>query len=191
MKMEYKKKIFQILYEEIEANAKVHRYYDREEKAKIDIYMAKDRPEVMLSTYSTIGLSEYTIGVTDRKGREIRVEFIGVCSTEVEIFPDILSSCAFNIINSKYTCKPGIVYPGVISSYLKETDMKHIYFASPFLWEGLQGHELNNHAVAWLLVIPISDAEFDYLRYNGDEAFEELLEQSEVDFSDIYRNSVI
>ena len=181
MKMEYKKKIFQILYEEIEANAKVHRYYDREEKAKIDIYMAKDRPEVMLSTYSTIGLSEYTIGVTDRKGREIRAEFIGVCSTEVEIFPDILSSCAFNIINSKYTCKPGIVYPGVISSYL----------ASPFLWEGIQGHELNNHAVAWLLVIPISDAEFDYLRYNGDEAFEELLEQNEADFSDIYRNSVI
>lgn len=102
MKMEYKKKIFQILYEEIGANAKVHRYYDREGKAKIDIY-----------------------------------------------------------------------------------------FASPFLWEGIQGHELNNHAVAWLLVIPISDAEFDYLRYNGDEAFEELLEQSEVDFSDIYRNSVI
>ena len=57
--------------------------------------------------------------------------------------------------------------------------MKHIYFASPFLWEGLQGHELNYHAVAWLLVIPISDAEFAYLRYNGDEAFEELVTKAE------------
>lgn len=189
--MEYKKKIFQILYEEIGANVKVHSYYDRKEEAKIDLYIAKDRPEVMLSTYSTIGLSEYTIGVTDKKSREIRVEFIGVCSTEVEVFPNILSSCAFNIINSKYTCKPGIVYPGVISSYLKETDMKHIYFTSPFLWEGLQGLEINNHAITWLLAMPISDMEFEYIQCNGDEAFEELLEQSEVDFSDIYRDSVV
>ena len=89
--MEYKKKIFQILCKEIGANVKVHRYYDREEEAKIDIYMAKDRPENMLSTYSTIGLSEYTIGVKDKKGREIRVEFIGICSTEVEVFLNIFT----------------------------------------------------------------------------------------------------
>ena len=87
--------------------------------------------------------------------------------------------------------RKGFITPSVPFAERWFIDMKHIYFASPFLWEGLQGHELNNHAVAWLLVIPISDAEFDYLRYNGDEAFEELLEQSEVDFSDIYRNSVI
>ena len=48
---------------------------------------------------------------------------------------------------------------------------------------------MNHNMLTWLLAIPISDAEFQYIQHNGDEAFEELLEQSGVDFSDIYRNS--
>lgn len=189
--MEYKKWIFEILCKEIGSDVKVQNYYDKKNEAKIDIYIAKNKPDFELSTYSTIGLSEYTIGMTDMNDREIRVEFIGICSTDVDVFPNILASCAFNIINSKYTCKPGIVYPGVITPYLDETDMKHIYFTSPFLWEGLQGLEMNHNRLAWLLAIPISDAEFKYIQHNGNEAFEELLEQRDVGFSDIYRNSVL
>ena len=132
--MEYKKRIFQILCKEIGSDVNVQRYYDRQNESNIDIYIAKNRQVPDLLTYSTIGLLEYTIGMKDRNDREIRIELIGTCSADAEVFPNILASCVFNIINSKYTCKPGIVYPGVITPYLDEMDMKHIYFTSPFFW---------------------------------------------------------
>ena len=96
-----------------------------------------------------------------------------------------------HIINDNYTCRPGTVNVDAISNYYTDLEMKHIYFTVPYLWDGLQGIELDGHIVNWLLAIPISDKELEYLDENGADAFEELLEKNEIEIFDICRKSVL
>lgn len=157
----------------------------------MDIYIGENRPDIGLSTYSTIGLSEYPIAIADKQGREIRVEFIGMCGSDFTEFPNILASCAFNIIKDHYSCAPGMVNLNVIDEYYSGLEMRHIYYTIPSYWDNLQGHLIGDHIVNWLFAIPISDNELNYLNENGIEAFEELLENSNTEVYDIYRRSIL
>lgn len=136
-------------------------------------------------------MSEYPIEIVDRQGREIRVEFIGMCTSEFTSFPNILASCAFNIIKDHYSYTPGMVNMNVIDDYYKNLEMRHIYYTIPSYWEDLQGHLIDGHIVNWLFAIPISDNELDYLNENGVDAFEDLLESNDTEVYDLYRRSII
>ena len=189
--MQNKKQIFQHLHKVIGAIPKVYSFYDANETSKIDVYIGADRPDFDLTTYSTIGLSEYSIGLATKDGKQIRVEFIATCNSRDFEFPNILANCAFNIINDGYSCRPGIVYPDIISAYYNNIEMKHIYFTTPSLWEGLHSIEKEDKLILWLLALPISENEFMYLRENGSDALETLLEKNNINFSDLNRKSVV
>jgi len=170
---------------------KIVRYYDNNETSNIDMYIGIDRPEAGISTYSTIGLSNHSIGMKTDDGKQLRVEFIGACGSNADQFANIISSCAFNIINSKYSCEPGVVYPCVVKEYYRDIDMEHIFFTTPFLWENLHDMVLDEMVVTWLMAIPISDNEFIYLKENGSEALEDLFEENNIDIFDITRKSLL
>lgn len=189
--MRYKKHIFNILHNEIKLTPKVISYADETSEYSIDIYIGENRPDIGLSTYSTIGLSNYPINVIAKDGREIRIEYIGMCKSSFNEFPNIVASCAFNIIKDNYSCMPGMVAINAISSYCNELEMKHIYYTTPIYWDNLQGVVLNDNIVNWLLMVPISDEELDYLNKNGEEEFEKIFEKEEVDVFDIYRKSIV
>jgi hypothetical protein len=110
--------------------------------------------------------------------KEIRVEFISICSTSIIEFPNIIATCAFNIIISKYSCKPGTVYPNIIKDHYGNLEMEHGYFTPPYLWEDLQSIEDADKVVTWLLAMPISNNEFEFLKNNGSDALEDLLEKT-------------
>jgi hypothetical protein len=188
--MQNKKKIFQHLNNAIGLKPKVVTFYDEPNVSKIDIYIGEDRPDFGITTYSTIGLSEHSIGLKMDSDEEIRVEFIGICNSDVIEFPNIIASCAFNIINDQYGCKPGTVYPDVIHEYYDDLEMEHIFFTTPYLWDDLTGLHLGGNYVTWLMAVPISNAEFEFLRSNGSDALEDLLEKSNIDVFDILRKSV-
>lgn len=62
----------------------------------MDILDAIDRPYDGITAYSTIGLSDYSIGYSvDEK--PLRIEIVGASDTIYEFFPNILSTCAFSI----------------------------------------------------------------------------------------------
>lgn len=68
--------------------------------SNVDILSTIDRPYEGVTSYSTIGLSDYSIGYSiDEK--PLRVEIVGASATMFELFPNVLSTCAFNIINTK------------------------------------------------------------------------------------------
>lgn len=189
--MQNRKRIFKLLHQTIGMTPKVMKYCSDDNKADIDIYIGIDRPDVDITTYSTIGLSDFPVGLSTKDGKPIRVEFISVCKSESAFFGNILASCAFNIINENYTCKPGIVYPNVVNSYYKGSEMKHIYFTTPFDWPELQRLDENNMTIVWLFAIPISDGEFNYLHEHGFEKFEDLLETHDVQYYDLNRKSIL
>lgn len=189
--MANKKRIFQHIHKAIGLTPKVSSFYDDNKSSEIDIYIGVDRPDFGVTIYSTIGLSDYSIGLVGKNQKQLRAEFIGICNSKDVKFPNILATCAYNIINDKYSCKPGVVYPSIISDYYDNIEMKHIYFTTPYLWEDLKTIECDDKIITWLLAIPISDSELDFLRENGSEMLEDLFEKNDVDIFDIDRKSVV
>lgn len=169
----------------------VFKYLHDNSQSYVSILFAPDRPSKGVTAYSTIGVSEHSIGVSV-ENVPLRVEFVGACASKFEKFPNILATCAFYVINSKFKCKPGVVYRDVIPMYVASSDMKHILFVSPFLWEGkLRTLDLPDKKVAWLLVIPISEAERQYAAEKGEGALETLFEEHQIDIFDLNRSSIL
>ncbi|GAB2024486.1 suppressor of fused domain protein [Lactovum odontotermitis] len=191
MTMTTEKKIAQYTLNAIGGNPKVLKYKDANESSEIDIFIGVDRPFEGVSTYSTIGLSNFDIGMKTKEGKQLRVEFVGSSASVNDLFGNIVSSCAFNIINSQYSVKPGTVFPNVISEYYDSPTMKHILFSAPFLWENLKSLETSTAHITWLMTIPISDEEFEFLKVNGSEKLEELFEEKDIDIFDLTRESVV
>jgi hypothetical protein len=185
-----KKVIAKHILENVGGNPKVLRFHDANNISAIDLYIGSDRPYEGVTTYSTIGLSDTSIEMELDDGRELRAELIGACGSNFELFSNIISSCAFNVINDNFSCQPGMVYPNVVKEYYEDTEMKHILLTTPFLWEGLSNIETEKALIAWLLAVPISEAELQYLNENGSDALEEEFEKKDIDIFDIYRGSV-
>ena len=168
----------------------VIKYWDEKKKSSIDILASIDRPYTGVTSYSTIGLNEYSIGYISKE-TPLVVEIVGACSSSLDTFPNILASCAFNIINKKVTCYPGAIFENIVEIYIPDNSMKHILFLTPFLWDDkLKTMQLPDKKVAWLLAIPISDEEFTYAKAKGTEALEELFVETQIDIFDISRKSV-
>ena len=167
------------------------RYDDKNNTSAIHIMTIQDVPEYGINMYSTVGTSAYSIGLkTD--GVPLRAELMFAIDKTQEMIPDILATCAFCIINSHYECYPGIIFYDVISAYIGDSDMKHVMFVAPFLWEGkYHGMILEDKRVEWLLAVPISEAEGEYAEKYGSDALEELFEKNDIDIFDMYRKSVI
>ena len=191
MKMIDNKRIAHTVLEIIGGKPKVIRYWDNSRESMIDIFIGADRPYEGISSYSTIGLSGYSIDLKTEDNKELRVEFIGACDSSSDMFANIISSCAFNIISDKYSCNPGTVFPCVVSEYYPDIEMRHIYFTAPFLWENIHNLEFDDVIVTWLMAIPISDNEFGFLINNGSDQLEALFEDKDIDVFDINRKSVL
>jgi len=188
---EYRKIIFDYLHNLIGFTPKIVEYRDETEEFKILIYIGVDRPDFELTTYSTVGLSEHSIDEVNSKGKDIRAEIIGMCNSDVTEFANIISTCAFNIIKDNYPCWPGAVHPYVVKEYYNDIDMEHIFFTIPFEWDDLQSFTIYDKVITWLMAIPISDNEYEYLLENGYDALNALFVKESIQYFDIHRKSLL
>jgi antitoxin YqcF len=172
-----------------EGKPSVFKYWDDNNKSSVDILFCDDKNGDGVVSFSTIGLSDFSIGHEEKKV-PIRVELVG--ASDFDCFPNVLATCAFNIINSKFDCSSGTIFKNVVKIYLPESPMKHILFLSPILWEDkLKTMKFENKHVAWLMAIPISEEEMNYADKNGIEALEELFEEKQINVFDLKRRSII
>ena len=175
--------------EVIGGKPKVYRYWDEYNEKSVDILSCIDRPYYGVSSYATIGLSEHDIGMLSET-KKLRVELIGACDSKEEKFENILSTVAFEIIE-KSSCKYGDIIPNVISQYINDCDMKHIYLMNPFLWDEFEVIEFNDIKVTWLMIVPISSQEKEYAINSGWEELEQKFEEANVDIFNLNRKSVL
>jgi hypothetical protein len=170
---------------------KVFKYWDDRNEASIDILSCADKPYDGITSFSTLGLAEHSIGYTV-EDVPLRIEIVGACDHAQDCFSNIIASCAFYIINDKYTCYPGAMFRNIVELYKSDSPLKHILFAAPFLWDDkLKTLQLPNMKVTWLLAVPISDAEFEFAKKNGSDALESLFEEKQIDMFDLMRKSVV
>jgi hypothetical protein len=158
-----------------------------------DIYVleAADCPQQGVVSYATVGLSDYPLM---HKGEEFhaRVELLGACGSTFQGFNKVLATLAFCVINSKWFCAPGVIFPGVMDMYGTSSTLSDIYFAHPFLWgNGFKSTKVGDRATAWLLAVPISKKETEFAKAHGSAKLEELFSSRDIDIFDLNRVSVI
>jgi antitoxin YqcF len=173
------------------SSARVIDYLNNNESICIPLLICPDHPDDGLITHMTIGLSDYPMYQDDNEFH-VRTELIGVCDGNIDWFPNVLASVAFHLIRTSCLFCPGSILKNVLADYDSTVNVKHFYFTSPFLWEDeLQVFQLKTKRVACLMCILITDSEYEYFKQYGDEQFEELLEQSDVDIFNVRRDSII
>lgn len=148
------------------------------------------RPRTSVTAYSTVGLSDYPM--IDAEGEEYpaRLEIAGACATESEPFANVLAAAAFCVIRTKRLIHPGAVLAGYVREYFPTTTVPHLYFTAPFLREDtLKTLDCGTKQASWLLALPISQSELEYLHQNGDDSLESLFESKQIDVFDLDRPS--
>lgn len=167
----------------------VNCFFDEKEQSEVLIIeTVGNHPNIVY--YGSAGTFSHCIN-RRFNNKPVSVEFIGVGRKIYSLYPNIMSTCCFNIINSDYDCYPGVVYPDVVKMYYHDTNMKHILLVRPFSWDYDFYLEMDDRIITWLEMLPISDSELEYITEKGCEAFEDILEESEVDILDLNRPSVV
>ncbi|MGV3050011.1 suppressor of fused domain protein [Streptococcus suis] len=169
---------------------KVQRFYNSNKNQFIDIFQSHNNPMNTVNTFSTIGLSMYSINRKFADDSELRVEFIAASPAENTLFANVLASCSFNIISGTHTCSHGTVFTNILDQYFEGINMKHIMFISPFLWN-IDDLLFDDRTITWLMALPISEKELEYLRNNGSNQLEQLFEEQQIDFYDLNRPDVV
>jgi hypothetical protein len=185
------KAIFRHAAKSLGGTPRVLAFSDEPEEHSVDILICQDAPAPGLTSYSTVTLSDWPLL---HKGREFpaRLEVVGACGSEAELFGNALSTVAFFIIKDKWFCRPGVVFETMLSMYELSETMEHLYFTAPSQWPELNTTlELPTRKVTWLWAIPISEAESRFIAKHGGERFESLLEGSGTDVFNIRRASIV
>ena len=167
----------------------VHTWWDAEKKHSVDILSSEGSPAPGVTAYATVNLSNTAL--TDA-ANDLRVELLGACKSDVEGFPGMLSTCAFNVIENGAVIAPGVIFPDVVTTYELSTTLKHILFVPPFFWgEAPETLRMPKRTVAWLLALPISDAELEHLVAKGVPSLMDIMEEKRPDVFDMNRPSVV
>lgn len=169
----------------------VFNYLDDNNSSSVDVLSSQNRPYEKVTSISTIGLSDYSIGLFV-EGIPLRVELVGAYATEFDRFPNVLATCALCVINSNYKCYPGAIFHDTVKMYYPQYVMKHVLLTTPFVWEEeLETVHFPDMTVEWLLAVPISEQEYRYTLEKSVDALEDLFVEEQIDMFDIGRKSVL
>ena len=167
----------------------IYEYFNDSETKKIDVLSCKNSIQKGVQAFATIGLNKINIGLTvDEK--PLRVELVGACDIKDDVFGNIISNVAFEIMDSE-ECFPGYIVKDIIGQYVKNTHMKHIFLTTPFLWDELRTISTENEYVTWLMIVPISEKEMRYVEEYSSDKLEDLFEEKQIDIFNLHRESVL
>jgi hypothetical protein len=166
----------------------VSKYWDDDRRRNIDIFSVNDRPVSGVSTLSTLGLSGFDIGLVSG-GAQLGVELVFPLAKAFESAANIVASIAFGVVNSEYFPKPDAIIPRIVELYYPKTNLPHILLTAPFLWN-LETQEFEKKKVAWLQMVPISDAERNFALRESVGALEDAFEAKQIDVFTLSRPSV-
>lgn len=168
----------------------VRRYYDAKEAVSLDILSCGSTPMPGWTSYSTIGVSDC---VNLLEGEDIRVEIAAVGPQAESRFSNFIGDIGLRVVKDQWLAAPGVVFPWVARDAQLSDALPHAFLASPSPWPELGAVRLAAAAreVHWLLALPISAMEYAWLLEHGFFEFERLLEERNVQYFDVGRESVV
>lgn len=91
----------------------IGRFLDANDQSDVFVMTARDCPHVGVNTFATVGLSEHPLMRDGADFETTRVEFVAACGTVFSGLDAVISTAAFGVINSKWFCAPGVIFPGL------------------------------------------------------------------------------
>lgn len=184
------KSIAHLIMEAFGGKPIVREYLHDDLPLKMPVASLVDIPDIGVTSYSTIGLSDAALQSGD--GEFVtRIELCAAADSSLNFVPNIIASAAFNILRKRIHHRSGNVMPNYVKEYYVDAKCPHLYFTSPFLWKNEFGSvRLQYKTVSWLLCFPISQKEYLYLEENGNDKFESLFQEAKMNIFDIDRESV-
>jgi hypothetical protein len=165
--------------------------WDADNRSSVYVAAVVDSPEMGLTSYSTVNLSDWPLYV-DGHLYETRIEMMGTAPSELELFESAVSTAAFCVIKQKWECYPGAIFPDILAMYHLSTTMKHVLFTEPFPDTPLEKSlQLPDRLVTWLMMVPIADSEYEFAKARGWEALGQILEDRDIDVWDLERKPVV
>ena len=167
----------------------VFEYHNDDKKKTIDVLFCDNKNKPENFTVATIGLSAIDIGKT-LNDLPLRVELIMAGVPGDDAFANIIASAAF-VVQDAADCDLGMIIDDVVAAYVIDTDLQHVLLMNPVFWEKYEPLVTKEATVTWLLAIPISDIEKQYIIANGFDDFAKILDEENVNITDLHRKSCI
>lgn len=164
---------------------------DAHEGVRVDIVKAEDSPHGGVVSYATVGLSVVPIGYISNNV-SLGAEIVSAADSRYERYVEVLASCVQDIFHLKFKLFPGAVYKNALQSVFPELGVKHLIFDTPHGWENdLLSLNLGTRHVAWIMAVPVTDAELDLFNKSDSGALQDRMEASGVEIYDLGRESVV
>lgn len=178
-------------------------------KLSFDILSYENTTSKEITSYSTLGLSDYELRDNKNNGQPARIELLSALKKDTDFleltedpddkemfYEDSLFYIACYLVNENDFIWYGDTWVNFFSNEYQaitdHSDMEHLFFMSPtLLSDKLKPIEIDGNKINWLLCVPISEAELQYRNNKGPDALKELLINNKIDVSDLFRNSVI
>lgn len=157
-----------------------------------EIFIASfpDRPVNRAITYSTLGLSEYELEQED--GGNLRQELLFSCRLprDRDEPVSLLMAVAADVISAGRALPRGHVV-GPAGPLIEDSRLEALYCAAPVYFDD-DFHVFRelHPPVVFVLLIPITAAEAEFVEREGWEAFEDLLVEQDADLLDLNRDSI-
>lgn len=151
--------------------------WPEERKYNISVSIFPNQPFERMNTYSTLGLNFYDVGFKSN------FELLFVCSdiwNELEISAFLQRVAEYLVSNRKAILRGDIVY--LPRTVINGSQMKALYVAIPFYFDDdIQAISDGEKSVVFPLLIPIYEKEAELVETKGWNAFEDFLEDNQVD----------
>jgi hypothetical protein len=166
---------------------RVFRHWIEDESAFIDIASSANTSVAGITSISTVGLCDHDLGM----GR-VRLEIMAAFPTAFAQGANVVATCAFNAFKDRMPTRPDVIHPNAVALYRPETPVPHALLTDPFIWEpGPDILDIPEGKLAWLQIVPISEAERIYAAQRGPDVLTSLFEQQQIDIFDLERASVV
>ena len=168
-------------------NSRMSGYPDLDEQRRINVLSRPQRNDLI--SFCTVGLSDFQPPVEVHP--PLGVEILAV--SERKEFARVLVATGLYAIEHGWLLSPGTIVLDVVAEQMDSPLLPHLLLLEPFLWEDtdFSSRTLSSKTVAWVLGVPISQAEGQYCHEHGFDALDDLLMEAQPDYFDTQRPSTV
>jgi tetratricopeptide (TPR) repeat protein len=156
----------------------------------LEVLRTGDCPEKGTITYASLGLCDHAWPEVGRP----RVELLLASITDGEVCGQIVANTAFHLMGNNFFPEPGSIVRDVVA-VLGHGDLSrrlpHVYFTVPRPWPIRLPLEEGPPPITLVMLVPVSEAEYQFWRGHGMKAFELALDAAGADLADLRRSGVL
>ena len=183
------KEITAYLQECFAGDPTIRRYFSPDSKSFVDILRTPH--ENGITHLGTIGCFERRMKGLSEDLPDVRAELVtAVDDKYAGLMAETLADLTFRLESEILLYHPNVLIQNAIPEN-SLTKMRHIYFCHPFLWvDKIPRLQFDEYNVVFLYALPVSDTELEFFNRYGALAFEDLLQNNEIRYNDLARQSV-